>query len=82
MKLSLLQNALWQFNPNRPPEHVLTSTNNINNEHTDCAALMLIFFLKLLLDIQPRKSCNNKYMIAPTQITKMEIFAFIAVLVF
>ena len=34
------------------------------------------------LKVQPCKLCNNKYMITSTQITRTEIFAFIAVLVF
>ena len=34
------------------------------------------------LKLQSYKSYNNKYMIASTQITNIEIFAFIAVLVF
>ena len=34
------------------------------------------------LKVQSCKSCNNKYMIASTQITNTEIFAFIAVLIF
>ena len=36
----------------------------------------------LYLKKQPWKLCNNKYMIASTQITNTEIFAFIAFLVF
>ena len=35
-----------------------------------------------LLKVPSCKLYNNKYMIAPTQITNTEIFAFIAVLVF
>ena len=35
----------------------------------------------LLLKVQSCKSCNNKYMVASTQITNTEIFAFIAVIV-
>ena len=35
-----------------------------------------------LLKVQSSKLCNNKYMIALTQITNTETFAFIAVLVF
>ena len=38
--------------------------------------------LKVLLKVQSFKSYNNKYMIASTQITNTEIFAFIAVLDF
>ena len=34
------------------------------------------------LKVQPCKSYNNKYMIASTQITNTEIFAFTAVLIF
>ena len=37
--------------------------------------------LKLCLQGQSCKLCNDKYMIAPTEITNTEIFAFIAVLV-
>ena len=37
---------------------------------------------KTNLKVQSRKLYNNKYMIALTQITNTEIFAFIAVLVF
>ena len=35
-----------------------------------------------ILKVQPCKLCNNKYMIASTQITNTEIFALISVLVF
>ena len=34
------------------------------------------------LKVHSSKLCNNKYMIALTQVTNTEIFAFIAVLVF
>ena len=34
------------------------------------------------LKVQSCKLCNNKYMIASTQITSIEIFAFVAALVF
>ena len=34
------------------------------------------------LKVQSCKLCNNKYMITSTQITNIEIFAFIAVLIF
>ena len=34
------------------------------------------------LKVQSRRSCNNKYAIALTQITNTELFAFIAVLAF
>ena len=34
------------------------------------------------LNVKPCKLCNNKYMIASTQITNTKIFAFISVLVF
>ena len=35
-----------------------------------------------LLKVQSCKLCNKKYMIALTQITNIEVFAFIAVLAF
>ena len=38
--------------------------------------------LQLYLKVQSCKLYNNKYMIASTQITNTEIFAFVAVLVF
>ena len=45
-------------------------------------SLFLFTFTKKSLKVQSRKLCNNKYMIASTQITNTEIFAFIAVLGF
>ena len=41
-----------------------------------------IFRNQYILKVQSCKLCNNKYMIASTQITTTEIFAFIAVVVF
>ena len=49
----------------------------LNNYHTIRKARSLY-----KLKVQSCKLCNNKYMIASTQITNTEIFAFIAVLVF
>ena len=43
---------------------------------------MCQFTLRALLKVQSCILYDNKYMIALTQITNMEIFAFIAVLVF
>ena len=34
------------------------------------------------IKVQSCKLCNNKYIIASTQITNTEVFAFIAILVF
>ena len=41
-----------------------------------------IFRNQYILKVRSCKLCNNKYMIASTQITTTEIFAFIAVVVF
>ena len=42
----------------------------------------MIITLSMSLKAQSCKLCNNKYMIAATQIRKTEIFAFKAVLIF
>ena len=44
--------------------------------------IRLKHFADATLKVQSCKLCNNKYMIASTQITTTEIFAFIAVIVF
>ena len=56
---------------------VTHETYKINHKF-DCNSKCYIYLLK----VQSCKSHNNKYMIASTQITNTEIFAFIAVLVF
>ena len=68
-KLNLFLKDLNEFYPNLKFTYE-TSQNNI-------------YFLDLnvSLEVQSCKSYNNKYMIALTQITNTEIFAFIAVLV-
>ena len=43
---------------------------------------MLLNVLVTILKVQLRKLHNNKYVIASTQMTNTEIFAFIAVVVF
>ena len=43
---------------------------------------MLLNELVTILKVQLRKLYNNKYVIASTQMTNTEIFAFIAVVVF
>ena len=42
----------------------------------------LISYVAWNLEVQPCKLCNNKYMIASTQRTKIKIFAFIPALIF
>ena len=59
----------------------MTGILKIFYRHTEfwiCYACPLVSFLK----VQSCKLSNNKYMIASTQITNTEIFAFIAVLAF
>ena len=44
--------------------------------------ILASFILKRYLKVHSCKLYNNKYMITSTQITNIEIFAFVAVLVF
>ena len=56
---------------------------NVSSEHSfKVLSIKSNILIQRLLKVQSCKLCNNKYMIASTQITNTEIFAFIAVLVF
>ena len=61
---------------------LLMSVISFLNVHTWKAfSITSTIFIKIM-KVQSCKLCNNKYMIASTQTTNIEIFAFIAILVF
>ena len=81
-----LQKVVWP--PWRHQNYVVDVIRKILQSVVQCLTHKLFVSLHLIvpdkysLKVQSCKLNNNKYMIASTQITNTEIFAFIAVLVF
>ena len=55
---------------------------NVGVKESPGFSISILCLVKKMLELQPCKLYNSKYMIASAQITNTEIFAFIGVLVF